>query len=97
MKPLGKIKIEWSPEFAYAIGLIATDGCLYNDGRHLSLTTKDQEQADNFVDCLGLTVKIGKKSRGYSVASRNYKSPRWDNRSCDRQRPKRNGISTQVR
>ncbi|MEK7583154.1 MAG: hypothetical protein AAB483_02000 [Patescibacteria group bacterium] len=32
----------------------------------MSLTTKDIEQANNFVDCLGLTVKIGKKSRGYS-------------------------------
>ena len=65
VRPLGKIKLVWSSNFAYAIGLITTDGCLYNDGRHLSLTTKDLEQAKNFIHCLGLTVTIGNKSRGY--------------------------------
>lgn len=63
-KPQGKVKRIWSPNFAYAIGLLVTDGCLYNDGRHLSLTTKDLEQAENFKKCLGLKVKIGKKSSG---------------------------------
>src|SRR3989344_3303191 len=66
MRPLGKVVIKWSPQFAYAIGLLTTDGCLYKDGRHLNLTSKDEEQAKNFIQCLGLTVKIGKKSRGYS-------------------------------
>ncbi len=63
-KPKGKIKIKWSSKFAYAIGLLSTDGCLYNDNRHLSLTTKDIEQAENFKKCLGLKVKIGLKSSG---------------------------------
>lgn len=63
-KPKGKVKIKWSANFAYAIGLIVSDGCLYNDGRHMSLTTKDIEQAKNFKKCLGLTVKIGLKSSG---------------------------------
>ena len=66
MRPLGKVTIKWSPQFAYAIGLLTTDGCLYKDGRHLNLTSKDEEQAKNFIQCLGLTVKMGKKSRGYS-------------------------------
>jgi hypothetical protein len=39
MRPRCKVRIEWSPEFAYAIGLIATDGCLYNDGRHINFTS----------------------------------------------------------
>jgi len=63
-KPRGKVKIEWSSNFAYAIGLLVTDGCLYNDERHMSLTTKDIEQAKNFKKCLGITVKIGLKSSG---------------------------------
>ncbi len=63
-KPKGNVKIKWSSNFAYAIGLLATDGCLYNDGRHMSLTTKDIEQAKNFVKCLDLKVKIGLKSSG---------------------------------
>lgn len=63
-KPQGKVKIKWSPKFAYAIGLLVTDGCLYKDGRHISLTTKDIEQAENFKKCLGLSVKIGSKYSG---------------------------------
>ncbi len=34
MKPLGRVKIEWSDKFAYAIGLVASDGNLSPDGRH---------------------------------------------------------------
>src|ERR1700722_7240854 len=63
-KPQGKVKIEWSGKFAYAIGLIATDGCLYGDGRHINFTSKDLEQIENFKKCLGITNKIGRKSRG---------------------------------
>ncbi|MFZ2522111.1 MAG: LAGLIDADG family homing endonuclease [Minisyncoccia bacterium] len=71
-KPMGKIKIKWSSNFAYAIGLLVTDGCLYNDKRHMSLTTKDKEQADNFKQCLGLKVKSGLKSRGPSKKKEYY-------------------------
>ena len=35
--------MEWSPRLAYAVGLIATDGCLYGDGRHLAFTSKDED------------------------------------------------------
>ena len=61
MKPLGKVKIEWSPKFAYAIGLLATDGCLSPDGRHLDFTSNDHEQLQNFMNCLGIQNKIGRK------------------------------------
>lgn len=64
MKSLGKVNIAWSSGFAYAIGLLATDGCLYSDGRHINLTSKDEEQIKNFATCLALDNKIGKKSRG---------------------------------
>ena len=57
-KPKGKVKIKWSPNFAYAIGLIATDGCLYKDGRHISLTSLDLEQLHNFNKALDIKVKI---------------------------------------
>ena len=65
-KPKGKVKIEWSPEFAYAIGLLTTDGCLSKDGRHIDLTSKDREQLLNFMRCLGIKNKIGWKSSGFS-------------------------------
>lgn len=64
MKPLGKVNIKWSPAFAYAIGLLATDGCLYNDGRHINFTSKDEEQILNFMKCLNLRVKLGTKYNG---------------------------------
>lgn len=69
-KPNGKVKIKWSPNFAYAIGLIATDGCLSTDGRHIILTSKDVEQLDNFSRCLAVKLKIGTKNNGHGqVAS----------------------------
>jgi hypothetical protein len=36
--------IEWSPHLAYAVGLIATDGCLSGDGRHITFVSKDEDQ-----------------------------------------------------
>jgi hypothetical protein len=65
-KPQGKVKIKWSSNFAYAIGLMVTDGCLYNDGRHMNLTTKDIQQAKNFKKCFDIDVKIGLKANGSS-------------------------------
>jgi len=61
-KPKGQVDLRWTPEFAYAIGLITTDGSLSNDGRHFDLTSKDKEQLENFKECLGLKVRIGSKS-----------------------------------
>lgn len=63
MKPLGKVKIKWSPEFAYAIGLIVTDGSLSKDGRHISFTSKDIELINKFQKSLGINLSIGKKGR----------------------------------
>src|SRR5437867_6822671 len=34
---------EWTPQLAYAVGLIATDGCLYGDGRHIAFISKDED------------------------------------------------------
>lgn len=50
---------EWTPERAYAVGLIVTDGNLSGDGRHIILRSKDIEQIKNFKKCLGLKNKIG--------------------------------------
>ena len=63
MKPLGKVKIKWSPEFAYAIGLLATDGNLSSDGRHINFTSKDKELIQLFCECLNINNKIGSKAR----------------------------------
>lgn len=65
MKPKNKISTKWSPELAYAVGLIATDGCLYKDGRHIAFVSKDLQLINVFNRCLGIKVKISRKQSGF--------------------------------
>jgi len=65
-KPKGKVAMRWSSNFAYAIELIATDGNLSPDGRHISFTSKDLEQINNYKTALGINNSIGVKNRGYN-------------------------------
>jgi hypothetical protein len=60
-KPRRIINETWRPNLAYAIGLIATDGCLSNDGLLVDLTSKEKEQLTNYSKCLGINFKIGLK------------------------------------
>ena len=66
MKPSNRIKTEWSGDLAYAVGLLATDGCLYNDGRHIDFTSQDTQLIKVFQNCLGIKNKIGLKIGSYS-------------------------------
>tara|TARA_B100000315_G_C14541031_1_gene570882 strand:- start:415 stop:1092 length:678 start_codon:yes stop_codon:yes gene_type:complete len=59
-------KIKWIPEFAYAIGLLTTDGNLSSDGRHFDFTSKDIQLINTFKKCLGLNVKIGYKTSDHT-------------------------------
>ena len=59
-----KIDTKWSPELAYIVGLIATDGSLSKDKRHINFTSKDIQLVKLFKKCLRLKVIVGKKSRG---------------------------------
>lgn len=61
-KPKGKVKIAWSPDFAYAIGLIVSDGNLSPDGRHINFTSKDLEMIQLFQKALGIEIHIGRKA-----------------------------------
>ena len=44
--------LEWSPRLAYAVGLIATDGCLVRDGRHIAFVTKDEDLMSSWLSCI---------------------------------------------
>ncbi len=57
-------RVVWSADFAYIVGLIASDGNLSKDGRHIDFTSKDLEQIENFRKILKLNNKIGLKYRG---------------------------------
>ena len=65
-KPKGKVKIEWSPDFAYAVGLIATDGCLSPSGRHIVFVSKDADQIQNYMDALGITNAVSSARSTYT-------------------------------
>lgn len=64
--------MEWSNNFAYAVGLFTADGCLSSDGRHLEFCSKDKEQVLNFSKCLGLTNRITKKTRAKEKIKKYY-------------------------
>ncbi len=63
-KPKGQVIVRWSPEFAYAIGLLTADGCVLNDGRHIDFTSKDIDQVETFKNCLKINTKISIKHSG---------------------------------
>lgn len=68
------MKIEWSEKFTYAVGLFTADGCLSSDRRHLDLTSKDEEQIINFINCLELkNNKIGRKCREKGKIKKYYR------------------------
>jgi hypothetical protein len=69
MNPLGKVKIEWSPEFAYAIGLLVTDGCLSSSQRHITLVSKNYEMLENFKRCMKIDSKIGIHTSGVGITA----------------------------
>lgn len=70
--PKRRISQKWSANLAYAIGLLATDGCLSPPGHLINLTSKDREQLENFSKCLGLILHIGKKNSGYATGKRSF-------------------------
>lgn len=61
-KPKGKVKLEWTPNFAYAIGLIVSDGNLSPNGRHIVFTSKDKEMIELFQKSLSIDIHVGTKS-----------------------------------
>ncbi len=58
--------LNWSSKLAYAVGLIASDGNLSRDGRHITFVSKDIEQIQNFCSCVEISTLIGIKKSGYS-------------------------------
>ncbi len=76
-KPRRREDVPWSPELAYAVGLIATDGCLSSNRRHFAFVSKDMEQINNLKKCLGLKVKVGIHRSGRKGEARTYHRIQW--------------------
>jgi hypothetical protein len=71
-RPQGKVRRLWDDRLAYAIGLLATDGNLSPDGRHIGFTTKDLELAALYKKCLEIDNVIGRKARGNSAEKKYF-------------------------
>ena len=63
---------KWSCDLAYVIGIIATDGNLSSDGRHINITSKDYEMIIRIKKLLKLKSKVGRKARGGSKGKRYF-------------------------
>jgi hypothetical protein len=55
---VGRFRTSWSRDLAYVVGLIATDGNLSNDGRHLSVSSQDIDLLETLRHCLRLDASI---------------------------------------
>lgn len=64
MKPRNLTRVRWSRKLAYLVGLIATDGSLSKDGRHIDFTSRDIDLILSFKRLLGITNKISVKISG---------------------------------
>jgi hypothetical protein len=69
-KPKNVLFFDWSPKLAYAVGLIATDGCLSSDLRHVIFTSADIEQIGNMKMILKIKSSIGITKNKVSEAYR---------------------------
>jgi len=60
-KKLPDKEFVWTPQLAYAVGLIVTDGCLSSDGRHIIMRSSDKQLLETYRKCLDIYhCKIGK-------------------------------------
>lgn len=61
------ISTKWNPSLAYIIGLLATDGNLSKDGRHITMRSSDKDLLETFKGCLELKDKIAQSvNDGYA-------------------------------
>jgi len=72
IKPKEQVFIKWSSDFAYAVGLIVTDGSLSKDGRHIIFVSKDLDLIENFQVALRIKANVSGKIGGYNSDKRYY-------------------------
>jgi hypothetical protein len=62
--------ISWTPELAWVVGVIATDGNLSRNGRGLCVTSKDLDLLETVRRCVGAGSRIRPVTGGYAPAYR---------------------------
>ena len=67
MKPRGpENRRTWSPDLAYVVGLLATDGNLSPDGRHICFVSRDLQLIQTLASILHLNNRVGIKQGSYA-------------------------------
>lgn len=59
-----RVQCVWSPNLAYAVGLIATDGCLASTKSVITLVSKDKDLLRTYLACLGRGGRIAPHGDG---------------------------------
>src|SRR6266508_1205512 len=78
-----QLPLGWSDTMAYVVGLMATDGNLSGDGRHLAFDSGDLELIHTFLSCLGHPYAHTRSRRserggtGYQVVFSDVRFHRW--------------------
>src|SRR5687767_13709189 len=67
---------EWTPRFAYAVGLLASDGGI-TGRKPVALESKDKVQIATFLSCIGATNPIGRNEKAYRVQINDVRFYRW--------------------
>lgn len=77
-------EFDWTPQLTWAVGLLATDGCLSNNGRTIILRSSDLQLLNTFKKSLALTAKIGitqpggfSKKHSYRIQFGDVQLYRW--------------------
>jgi hypothetical protein len=58
---------DWTQGLAYAVGLLATDGCLSGDRKTVVLVSKDRSLLETFLSCVGSQAPIGRDHKALRV------------------------------
>jgi hypothetical protein len=66
-------EFKWISRLAYVTGLLATDGNLSGDKRHIIMRSSDIQLLKTFKKCLNLSVKIGVVKSYSSTRKRSYR------------------------
>ena len=68
---------DWSADLAYAVGLIATDGCLSKNGKTVAQVSKDFDLLQTFLTCVGSQARITWSQRAYRAQVCDVGLYRW--------------------
>lgn len=74
--------LEWSAEIAYAVGLVATDGCLAGSRTRIDFTSCDLDLVETFLRCVGrpdghIWAEKGKRGPVYRARFGDLELYRW--------------------